>query len=205
MNKLVLSPNAFLKRPTPAYYSLDYVGYDNPGNPDFLNHLKNQFASCSWDLLLKAYQEACNVLRGDLPQIPRLLKLPVMTVCVVPRAKAENYYSSNQRLFRAAVQSVVADCSPVLEDGTDFIQRHTNTRTTHMKKHDSDGEMPYPGITRDTCELSNRIAGKDILLVDDIYTATVNVDEDAIQALYDVGAKSVALYAVARTIPRWWR
>ena len=38
-----------------------------------------------------------------------------------------------------------------------------------------------------------------ILLIDDIYTKTVNVDEDCIQALYDAGAARVIFYAVAYT------
>lgn len=40
---------------------------------------------------------------------------------------------------------------------------------------------------------------KDILLIDDIYTKTINIDEDAIQALIESGAKSVTFYAVGRT------
>jgi len=38
------------------------------------------------------------------------------------------------------------------------------------------------------------------LLIDDLYTRTVNIDEDAIQALLDKGAHSVAFYAVGRTV-----
>ena len=59
--------------------------------------------------------------------------------------------------------------------------------------------MPYPGITKATCNISDKVAGKDILLIDDIYTLDVNIDEDAIQALYDMGAKSVRFYAVCKT------
>jgi len=56
--------------------------------------------------------------------------------------------------------------------------------------------MPYAGITQKTCTLNKNIKDKDILLIDDIYTADVNIDEDAIQALMDKGAKSVTFYAV---------
>jgi predicted amidophosphoribosyltransferase len=55
------------------------------------------------------------------------------------------------------------------------------------------------GKTKDTCLISNEIIGKDILLIDDIYTKSINIDEDAIQALLDKGAKSVIFYAVAKT------
>jgi phosphoribosylpyrophosphate synthetase len=62
-----------------------------------------------------------------------------------------------------------------------------------------DGDMPYVGITKATCKISSDVRGKDILLIDDIYTKGVNIDEDAIQALLDNGAKSVIFYAVAKT------
>jgi predicted amidophosphoribosyltransferase len=60
--------------------------------------------------------------------------------------------------------------------------------------------LPFPGITRQTCSISNKVKGADILLIDDIYTPTINIDEDAIQALMDAGAKSVTFYAVAKTV-----
>lgn len=59
--------------------------------------------------------------------------------------------------------------------------------------------MPYVGITHDTCNISEEVDGKDILLIDDIYTKDVNIDEDAIQALYDKGAKSVTFYSICKT------
>jgi hypothetical protein len=43
--------------------------------------------------------------------------------------------------------------------------------------------LPYIGITNATCNISDDVIGKDILLIDDIYTKTVNIDEDAIQSL----------------------
>ena len=60
--------------------------------------------------------------------------------------------------------------------------------------------MPYPGITNDTCIIENDlIQGGTIILVDDIYTENVNIDEDCVQALYDAGAEKVVFYAVAKT------
>ena len=62
------------------------------------------------------------------------------------------------------------------------------------------GDMPYPGITKDTCEICNsNIANKDIILVDDIYTEGVNTIEDCLQTLLELGAKSVILYVIAKT------
>jgi phosphoribosylpyrophosphate synthetase len=56
--------------------------------------------------------------------------------------------------------------------------------------------MPYPGITINTCDFSKDVMGKDIMLVDDLYTNSVNIDEDAIQALFDKGANSVVFYSI---------
>lgn len=129
-----------------------------------------------------------------------------LTVVAIPRSKAENEYASTQQYFRRGVQEAVEELRNEenlnLIDGSHFISRHTNTKTTHLSKSDNvenDGEMPYVGITKDTCTISNQVAGKDILLIDDIYTLDVNIDEDAIQALYDMGAKSVRFYSVCKT------
>ena len=46
----------------------------------------------------------------------------------------------------------------------------------------------------------NNVIGKDILLIDDIYTKTVNIDEDAIQSLISKGANSVSFYAIGKTV-----
>ena len=59
--------------------------------------------------------------------------------------------------------------------------------------------LPYVGITKSTCDISNEVRGKDILLIDDIYTSGVYIDEDAIQALLDHGARDVYFYAVGKT------
>ena len=47
-----------------------------------------------------------------------------------------------------------------------------------------------------------QVKGKDILLIDDLYTRSVNIDEDAIQALLDNGANSVTFYSVGKTVSR---
>ena len=62
--------------------------------------------------------------------------------------------------------------------------------------------MPYVGITNDTCDISDAVIGKVVLLIDDLYTKSVNIDEDCIQALLDKGAKEVVFYSVGRTIRR---
>ena len=64
------------------------------------------------------------------------------------------------------------------------------------------GELPRPGLIQDTCHLSAEIAGKDVLLVDDIYTPNCGIDEDAICAVLNAGAKSVVFYAIGYTVGR---
>ena len=126
-----------------------------------------------------------------------------LTICVIPRAKAETEYQPQQLLFRATIKETIEQLKQkfhyALEDGTNYIIRHTNTRTTHLQDHDTDGEKPYPRITCETCTISENVYGKSILLIDDIYTSNVNIDEDAIQALYDSGARKVLFYTIAKT------
>ena len=135
-----------------------------------------------------------------------MINVNELTIVGIPRSKAENYYSPEQQFFRRGIQEAIKELQNELHlnliDGTLYITRHTNTKTTHLAKKDNvenDGDMPYPGITRSTCNISEEVSGKDILLIDDIYTLDVNIDEDAIQALYDKGANSVRFYSVCKT------
>ena len=199
MENFIITQNDYLNKKTQAYYRYDYTTYGTEGNPDFINHLKNQFGDTDVSNLHNAVIELKKVLKEDLPKI-KSLHITNLTVCVIPRAKAESHYSDNQKLFKRVISSVVDKLSG-FTNGTSYIIRNINTRTTHMNKsgYGGDGEMPYVGITNATCKISSDIQGKDILLIDDIYTKGVNIDEDAIQALLDNGAKSVIFYAVAKT------
>ena len=89
-------------------------------------------------------------------------------------------------------------------NGTNYITRYIDTQTTHRARggFGGNGRLPYPNITNETCRISDLIINKDILLIDDLYTKTVNIDEDAIQALFDKGAKSVVFYSVGKTMSR---
>ena len=201
MKGFVITANECLKHKTTAYYNCDYIRYQAPGNPDFINGLKNQFDSYSASKLSSDAAQLMSILKNDLPAIYQ--KHGHLTVCVIPRAKALHTYSGNQLLFRKTIRNFVNANSGLFSDGIDYIERHTNTRTTHLKNYDTDGPMPYKGITADTCNVSSYVKGKKILLIDDIYTATVNIDEDAIQCLYDNGASEVIFYAVAKTIRKY--
>jgi phosphoribosylpyrophosphate synthetase len=199
MKKFIIAKNEFLKKETQAYYRCDYTTFGTEGNPDFINHLKNQFGNTNFEILKKAVDELIHILLEDLPKI-KSQQNTNLAVCVIPRAKSENQYSDNQRFFKRVISSVL-DVLSDFTNGTNYIIRQINTRTTHMNRsgYGGDGDMPYVGITKATCKISGDVRGKDILLIDDIYTLGVNIDEDAIQALLDSGANSVIFYAVAKT------
>jgi len=195
MNQFTIYTNQYLKQNIQGYYHTNYTRYGNIENPDYLNDLKNTFNNFSKEKLQNAINQLHTVLKTDLSNFGRDL-----TICVVPRSKAENTYSHNQLLFKKVLQSLISELG--FQNGSDYIVRHTNTKTTHLDRsgYGGDGNMPYPGITKDTCTISNLLKGKNILLIDDIYTNNVNIDEDAIQSLYDNCANSVIFYAVGKTV-----
>lgn len=207
MNKFIMEANQFLSRNVPGYFHADFHGAGQPGNPDFLYKLKNDpHHKWSQQHIRYAISDMNEVLGIDLPEIIKQVEASTLTVCVVPRAKAEASYRPDQLMFKATV-GAYARSTPGFADGSDFIIRHTNTRTTHLRNpvdgFENDGRMPYPGIASDTCNFSAHIRGRDILLVDDIYTKTVNIDEDMVQALFDNGARSVVFYAIGNTPKRF--
>ncbi|ARJ57265.1 hypothetical protein [Campylobacter cuniculorum] len=201
-----IETNGFLRKESVCgWYHRDYTNYKLEGNPDFLVTLKNTSFQDGQphqneETLNRAKDEAKSYIYDILKRLEK-----TYTICVVPRSKAN--FTEKQLYFRKAVKEVVNELrregSPII-DGTDFIQRHTNTRTTHLSKKgfDKEGKMPYVGITLETCDIDDRVKGCDIILIDDIYTKTANVIEDCVQALFDKGAKRVAVYCVARTIDK---
>lgn len=201
MNQYTINHNSYLSINTKAFFHVPYTRMGNPGNPDYLNDLKNTFNNFSETKLRSAVQELHNALQEDLPKILDLLRFNALDVCVVPRAKSESAYHANQQLFRTTVQRVVRQL-PGFVDGTSYLRRHTNTKTTHLRKeipnYTNDGPEPYKGITKQTCDISSQVKDKNILLIDDIYTPGVNIDEDAIQALLQAGANTVTFYSVGK-------
>ena len=203
MNRFVMKANQFLLYDIVAYFHTDFLGADHPGNPNFLYKLKNDpHHNWSPQHLRQAVNELNQVLSSDFPKIMHNVQANPMTVCVVPRAKSENTYRSDQLLFRATI-GAYARSTPGLIDGSNFIIRHTDTRTTHLRKpiagFQNSGSEPYPGIATRTCHFAPEIKGSDIFLVDDIYTKTINIDEDMVQALFKKGARSVVFYAIGYT------
>lgn len=191
-----------------AFYNSDYQGGGNwriNGTiENLICTLKNDITPYNQIVLDNVRARLAQILRIDLLEILRISGKTSLRVCVIPRAKRENSYRSNQLYFRATIQDVVQRLN-AFEDGTHDIIRHTDTSTTHLARNGSggSGELPYVGITKATCNISDDVIGKDILLIDDLYTKTVNIDEDCIQALLDKGAKSVIFYSVGKTIKRF--
>lgn len=191
-----------------AFYHNDYQGGGNWRISGTIENLictfKNDVTTYSSQTLNNAAARLSQILKVDLPEILRLSGKQTLRVCVIPRAKRENSYRPNQLYLRATIQIAVQQLNGFM-DGTHDIIRHTDTATTHLARsgYGGLGELPYVGITKDTCNISNDVIGQDVLLIDDLYTKTVNIDEDCIQALLDKGARSVIFYSIGKTLSRY--
>lgn len=205
MENFIIQPNEYLTKPIIGFYHSEYHGggrWRLQGTiENMICTLKNDIIRYSNKVLQEKVNKLSNILRTDLPQIPNLTGINNLTVCIVPRAKAESKYRKDQLLFKKTVSKVVNQLEGFF-DGTNFIIRCEDTQTTHLRhgiSRGGNGPSPYPGITKDTC-IIRKVRGKDILLIDDLYTKTINIVEDAIQALLDVGARTVIFYSVGKTV-----
>ncbi|MDE7243457.1 MAG: hypothetical protein K2O18_05695 [Oscillospiraceae bacterium] len=210
LRKFTLPVNSYLKRKTDCYFILNYLRYGVPGNPEFILTLKNTFNSESVDNLRRAKNRVVELLTKHTPYVMKNAGISCCTMVCVPRAKEFDTYTKNQMYLLDGVSEAARQLSNVT-DGTGAIVRTVSTKTTHFRKpvervtsngerEANTGKDPYPGITKDTCKIDTEaIRGKTILLVDDIYTAGVNIDEDCIQALYNAGAEKVVLFTLSYT------
>ena len=205
-NRFIIYSNEYLKKDTTSFFHSDY---HSGGNWRIDGTIENMIWTLKNDSspfpfrLPSAKKRLENILSTDLPQILNSTNFSSLTVCVVPRAKKDSHYKNDQLYFRQIITCVVSKLNG-FQNGTDYIKRHTNTKTTHLRGEEGgDGRLPYIGITKNTCTISNEVQNKNILLIDDIYTRSVNIDEDAIQALLDSGAKSVIFYAIGKTVSRF--
>ena len=204
LKEFIIDPNLFLKQKIKGFYHKDYFSsgnWDKEGALEYLIWSLKNDEGCKEhhkQYLSTAYKRLKIILQRDLPKIKEKISVDSLVVCVVPRAKEGFVYNEDQLLFRKAVSDTVDKIEKGFINGTKYLVRHTSTKTTHLKQ-DNEGILPYIGITKDTCYISDNVIGKDILLIDDIYTKTVNIDEDAIQALLDKGARSVHFYTVGKT------
>ncbi|MBO4288119.1 MAG: amidophosphoribosyltransferase [Kiritimatiellae bacterium] len=199
-----IGKDVFLSREVDLYFHDLYHGFGSPKNTlAYVNYLKNDLRYYDAQVS-QSEDKAAMVLAADLEKLVGLYG--PLTVCGVPRSKREDTYPFEKTGLKRAIRKAIA-MNVDLSDGLDYVVRYTNTLCTHRSYwgHGGDGEGPRPGLLRDTCHLSSDIAGKDIVLVDDIYTANVGIDEDAVQALLDAGAKSVVLYAFGCTARHGYR
>ncbi len=207
LSRHIIESNGYLTKQITAFYDCAYMRPD-PESSGFsvrvsnaIRTLKNTFNSESDNELFRAKNYIRTIATTDLKQIIEQERIENPIIVCVPRSKAD--FSDKQLLFRKAI-SEAAD-NTVVTNGAEYIRRVRNTKTTHLantRKGDmsGDGDMPYPGITNDTCRLSGSVSGRNVILVDDIYTKTVNIDEDCCQFLLDNGAKSVTLYTICKTM-----
>lgn len=199
MKNFTVKQNKLLEKDVQGFYNTEYVGYQQEGNPDFINHLKNMTKQKDELELVEDFIEVAERFENDVQEIIKKENLNHPTIVVVPRSKTEKSYKPCQLMFRKAISSIADKLG--FDNQTSAIKRIKNTKTTHnWRMENNTGDMPYPGITKNTCEICNsNIANKDIILVDDIYTEGVNTIEDCLQTLLELGAKSVILYVIAKT------
>lgn len=212
LTRFTIERNMILSKDIDAFYRFKYFGFYDSRTPKYINILKNDILEKSKAELYSAFVDLKNNLENEIYAIFNMLdwNYRSSSICVVPRSKTINHYKDEQLLFLYTIKHVIHVIDDKLVsypsiDGTDFIIRVKNTQTTHLNKSKyggGDGRHPYKGISLDTCMFSNEIKGKNILLIDDIYTKTVNVIEDMVQALLDKGAKNVAVYTLGYTVYR---
>lgn len=200
MQHTIIGPDAFLNRQVDLYYHDNYYGYKSPKNRlVYLNVLKNDLLLRNEDEIMESEALAAAVLSRDLVQLVQ--QYGALTVCGIPRSKSERSYDYWQMGLKRAIRRAVSS-NRYLHDGLDYIERRVDTLCTHLSRsgRGGEGESPRPGLIGDTCIFSRNIAGKHIVLVDDIYTPGVGIDEDCIQALLNLRASNVIMYAYGYTV-----
>lgn len=205
MNRFTINANECLHVAIDAYYHSEYRGHGSRAW-SITGSIENTICTLKNDINIRPQndeylQNAISRLNGILSEDLNWIKENIesdLTVCIVPRAKV--HYLPHQLMFKRTVAEVVNILG--FNNGAEFITRTSDTATTHRYRagYGGNGSMPYVGISNDTCSFSEHIRGQNILLIDDVYTNGVNIDEDMIQALLDKGAERVIFYSVGYTI-----
>ncbi len=203
-----IGKNSYLKRDIDHYWRYRYLSASNGTNtPDGqisedIRNLKNQFHTTGSGQLQISSQRIKNEISEGLDFL--IQQLAVVSgqwvVVAVPRSKAN--FGEDQLYLIKAISNAASRHG--LENGARFILREKDTKTTHLMNTvrgdmNKTGDAPYPGITKKTCSLHGDVSGKNVILIDDIYTQAVNVDEDCAQFLFDNGARNVVLYTLCKT------
>lgn len=200
MYKFTIFKNGFLTKDIQAYYDDEMIAYGVSKVLTPMHILKNDLRNRNIFELINAQNKVKYAIK-EFIKWKFKNKFDKILVCVVPRSKPN--FASNQLYFKMGVKEAINELNlSHIMDGVEYIKRVKETKTTHLANSNisgNGGAKPYPGITKDTCVISNLVKGKKILLIDDIYTIGCNVDEDCIEALYDSGAREVIFYALGRT------
>lgn len=169
MERFTIKANKYLEKDVKGYYNCDYIGYRQKGNPDFINRLKNTTKSHSELDLVQDFLEVADRALNDLSKIIKDCNFSNPVICILPRSKSQKNYSQKQLMFKKAISSIIKYLN--VEDGSEYIKRIKDTKTTHnWRLENNNGDMPYKGISKDTCEFAySNFRHKDIILVDDIY------------------------------------
>ena len=126
MHEFIIPSNEeYLESDIQGFHHTYYTGFKNTGNPDYLNDLKNTFNNIPAKKLNIAAKELHDALKKDLSNFNRDL-----TICIIPRSKAENTYHHNQLLFKKVVQVIINNLG--FKDGSNYIVRHTNLSLIHI-------------------------------------------------------------------------
>ena len=200
--------NNFLGRNITAYFHDFYIPPKDGGGEftDIILAIKSNGTEA-------VKRNISKIISDDLDKILEanseyLKKQPI--VIAVPRSKPDIFWKNSQLQFRVAISMGIEKNAYIVNgsdekwmiDGTQYLIRTKATQTTHIS-HLNDpeniGDPPYPGITRDSCQLNGDIAKRNIILIDDIYTENKGIDEDCIQFLLDNGAADVILYTLGMT------
>lgn len=204
--------NSFLNINIDAYSHGLYIPYKSRYATDLTYLILDLKGTTDCDINLSRLK-AAQIIQNDLDIIIRSFEKynkSRLIVLAMARAKPNNFYDERMLQFRTSISMAVQNSSiksnnnevwPI--DGVYYINRVIETKTTHLAKssiENNNGSLPYPGITKETCILNGDINNKCIILVDDIYTHNVGVDEDCIQYLYDNGARDVILYTLGLTV-----
>lgn len=195
VEKYIVEPNTHLDVSVNGYYHQYFIGFNRPGNPDFINILKNDNNSYSLPELVEAQNKVVDIVVEDLPLVKEEEQLENCLVVIVPRAKTLESYNPEQLMFKEAIKIALSKLDG-FEDGTDCIVRIKDSQTTHILPGYS-MHVVFPGLTLNTCQIDEeKIKGREIILIDDLYTKNINMHEDCIQALLSLGAKRVVLYTI---------
>ena len=211
-----IGANRFLRNTIECFSHGPYYAVRH-GKGDRLSKLileiKNSFLESTEQQVRRVCDEISSIVSADLDKLVQRddrFKKDRPVVMAVPRSKPDGCWHASQLQFRVALSLAIKKSRLVVKGGSekwiidavDWIQRVAETKTTHKRRiadGKNNGPDPYPGITRDTCQIRKSVRGRPIVLVDDIYTADVGIDEDCAQFLLDNGASSVLLYTLGKT------